>query len=678
MPTVSDKKGSAMTDGSGAMGPPRQVDVILKGGIVLTMNPARQVISPGSVAILDTQIEAVGPSQDIETAYTAPTVVDCIDRVIMPGLVNAHTHMPMSLLRGLADDLRLDVWLYGYILPVERAFVNPEFCFLGTLLSCAEMLRGGTTCFADMYYHEDEVAWAAVQAGIRGICGQTVMKLPTPDAASYEDGLQHAQDLASQWQGHDLIVAAPAPHSVYMCTPEILRETTELARRYQVPQLIHVSETADEVEQWIAATTMRPARWLEEQGVLDSRVVAAHCTHINSEEMALLADHGTGVAHNPTSNLKLSSGIAPVAEMLQWGLAVGVGTDGCASNNDLDMFEETRLAALLPKAATGNPTAVPATQAVAMATIEGARALHLDHLIGSLEPGKRADLIVVSLDTTHAVPRFDTTGLNIYSQLVYTAKGSDIEHVYVNGRAVVRDRVLLTIDERQVIEQARTLASDINRFFVAREKSVLDKLVAIGGLQQQETYEVQAKGIVQDEQAFVAALDHAQVRLTQHTSRDQYDTYFFFADPEQGRLRYREDSILTHDHSARPIYTLTLLGPAREAEYENSAVLSRSRFTAPADRSLRFYREYFQPQREREIIKHRERYRIRFKGVDFAVNLDRIQQPPRPELYVEIKSRTWSQQDAMRKAGLISELLGILGTQAEDMLQHEYIDLFDR
>ena len=522
-----------MTEISGDKSP-AQVDVILSGGIVLTMNHARQIISPGSVAIAGTQIKAVGPAQDIEAAFSAPTIVNCADRVIMPGLVNAHTHLPMSLLRGLADDLRLDVWLYGYMLPVERAFVNPEFCFLGTLLSCAEMLRSGTTCFADMYYHEEEVAWAAVQAGMRGICGQTVMKLPTPDASSYEDSLRHAQDFMAQWQGHDLIVAAPAPHSVYMCTPEILRETTELAQRYQVPQLIHVSETADEVQQWIAATTMPPARWLEEQGVLDSRVVAAHCVHVDREEIALLADHGVGIAHNPTSNLKLSSGIAPVAEMVQWGLAVGVGTDGCASNNDLDMFEETRLAALLPKMATGNPTAVPAAEAIAMATIEGARALHLDHLTGSLEPGKRADIIVVSLDAAYAVPRYDTTGLNIYSQLVYTAKGCDVQDVYVNGRAVVRDRVLLTVDERQVIEQARTLANDINRFFVARERNVLDKLVAIGGLQQQETFEVQAKGIIQDDQAFARALEHAQIRVTQHTSRDQYDTYFFFAGSRTG------------------------------------------------------------------------------------------------------------------------------------------------
>ena len=652
-------------------------DLVLRGGTVLTMDPARRVLSPGSVAIQGDCIAAVGPVAEIDAAYRAETVVDCTDQVVMPGLVNTHTHLPMSLLRGLADDLRLDVWLYGYILPVEREFVTPEFCFLGTLLSCAEMLRGGTTCFADMYYHEEEVAWAAVQAGMRGVCGETVAKFPTPDAATYEESLRYCHDLLEHWRGHELIVAAPAPHSVYMCTPEILQETTALARQYDVPQLIHVSETAGEVDHWVAQTSLRPVRWLHDRGVLDVKVVAAHCVHVNAEEMQLLAQSGAGVAHNPTSNLKLASGIAPVAAMLERGIAVGIGTDGCASNNNLDMFEETRLAALLPKGVSGNPLVVPAAEAVAMATIYGARALHLDHLIGSLEPGKRADVIVVGMDSTHAVPHFDTTGLNIYSQLVYAAKSDDVRQVFVNGKAVVRDGALLTVDERQVIEGAKELAARINRFFIKRERSVLDKLVDIGGLQQRELFEVQVKGVLQDEATFQRGLAHPEVHLTQHTSRDQYDTYFLFADPEQGRLRYREDHVIQPDGSVLPIYNLTLTGPAKEAEYEDSVVLSRSRFVATADRSLRFYREYFQPQGEREISKHRERYHIRYQGVDFAVNLDRILRPARQQLFVEIKSRTWSRQDALRKAALISELLRILGAQPEDMLGPEYVDLLE-
>jgi len=653
-----------------------RVDLLLRGGVVLTMDPARRVFSPGAVAVRDGQIVAVGLERDVAARCEASEVVDCVDQIIMPGLVNTHTHMPMSLLRGLADDLRLDVWLYGYILPVEREFVNPEFCFLGTLLSCAEMLRGGTTCFADMYYHEEEVAWATVQAGMRAVCGETVVKVPTPDAATYEEGLRYCADFLEHWQGHELITAAPAPHSVYMCTPEILRETTELAQRYRVPQLIHVSETKEEVEQWIEATSMGPVRWLEEQGVLETKVVAAHCVYVNAEEMSLLARYHVGVAHNPTSNLKLASGVAPVAEMLEKGLAVGIGTDGCASNNDLDMVEEMRLAALLAKGFSGSPVAVPAIEAVAMATIYGAQALHLDHLIGSLEVGKQADIIVVRLDETYAVPRFETTGMNIYSYLVYAAKSWDVRHVFVRGRQLVRNGELLTIDKEEVISQAEDLARRINRFFVEREKNVLDKLVAIGGLKRQETFEVQAKGILQSEEAFRKALQHPDIHIIRHTSRDQYDTYFIFDDPEQGWLRYREDHVIQPDGSVEPIYFLTLTGPGKEDVYEGSIVLSRARYTAPADRSLRFYREYFQPKKEREIIKHRERYHIRYKGLDFAVNLDRLLKPASRDLFVEIKSRTWSQRDALRKAKLITELLRIFGAQPEDMLQREYVDLF--
>ncbi|MBC7235793.1 MAG: amidohydrolase family protein [Chloroflexi bacterium] len=656
---------------------PKQVDILLRGGTVLTMDAARQVFDPGAVAVRGGEIVAVGPQAEIDAAYEAGTIIDCAGHVVMPGLVNTHTHLPMSLLRGLADDLRLDVWLYGYILPVEREFVTPEFSFLGTLLSCAEMLCGGITCFADMYYHEEEVAWAAVQAGMRGVCGETVMKLPTPDAGSFEESLRYCEEFLSHWQDHELIIAAPAPHSVYMCTPELLEGTTALARRFNVPQLIHISETAAEVEDWLTQTSLRPVRWLEELGLFQTRVVAAHCVHVNAEEIQLLAKYRVGVAHNPTSNLKLASGIAPVAEMLARGVRVGVGTDGAASNNDLDLFEEMRLAALLPKAITQSPVAVPAVEAVAMATTYGAQALHLGHLIGTLEPGKRADLITVCADTLHSLPHFQTTGHNVYSRLAYTAHAGDVRDVLVNGRIVVRNRELLSVDVEAVLEQAKTLAQRINRFFVEREGSVLDKLVDIGGLEQQETFEVQVKGVLQDKAAFERGLAHDQVHITQHTTRDQYDTYMIFDDPEQGRLRYREDHVIQEDGSVQPIYFLTLTGPAKEAEYENSVILSRSRYTAPADRSLRFYREYFQPVAEKEIVKHRERYHLRYKGVDFAVNLDRILQPAQDRLFVEIKSRTWSQQDALRKARLIGELLTILGAQPGDVLKQEYVDLFE-
>lgn len=660
---------------TGSSQPSQQVDTILRGGTVLTMNPDRTIYAPGSVALMGDAIVGVGPVAEIDAVYAATEIIDCSDHIVMPGLINTHTHAPMALLRGLADDLRLDVWLHGYILPVEREFVNPEFSFLGTLLSCAEMLRGGVTTFVDMYYHEEEVAWAAVQAGMRGVCGETVVKLPTPDAAAFEQGLTYLSDLIAHWEGHDLIVAVPAPHSIYLTTPEILRETTAIALQHDVPQLIHVSETAGEVDDWITATTRRPVRWLEERGILESKVVAAHCVHVNREEALLLAETGTGVAHNPTSNLKLASGVAPVWSMIEAGVHVGVGTDGCASNNDLDMFEEMRLAALLAKGVGGSPVALPAEDAVAMATIEGARAVFLDHLTGSLEPGKRADLIVLDMSRTHSLPHFQTTGLNVYSRIVYASHREDVRDVFVNGKQIVRDRALLTVDESQILEQTRDMAQRINAFFVAREESVLDKLIDIGGLEQQETFEIQAKGIAPEGFDPAKALNTPEITITVHSSRDQYDTYMFFGDGQGERLRYREDNVLEPGGEIQPIYTLTLMGPAKEAELENSVVLSRARYTAPADRSLRFYREYFAPTAIREVSKHRERYHIRYKGVDLAVNVDRITAPPQPKLYIEIKSRTWSQQDAYRKASLIGELLHLLGSQPEDMLGQEYVDL---
>jgi 5-methylthioadenosine/S-adenosylhomocysteine deaminase len=655
---------------------PEPVDALLVGGDVLAMDDERHRYRPGAVAMRGRDIVAVGPEAEVVSRYAAREVVRCDDHLVLPGLVNAHTHMPMSLLRGLADDLRLDVWLYGYILPVEREFVTPEFSFLGTTISCAEMLRGGTTCFVDMYYHEEEVAWAAAEAGMRGVCGETVVKYPTPNAVSYEEGLRYCQEFMSHWRQHELIVAAPAPHSIYMTTPEILEATTALAREFGVPQLMHVAETLDEVEDLLAESALRPVRWLEEHGILEHPMVAAHCVHVNSEEIQIMARYGVGVAHNPTSNLKLASGVAPVAEMLRRRVRVGVGTDGCASNNDLDMFEELRLAALLPKAMTGNPVAVPAMEALAMATINGARAIGLGDLIGSLEPGKRADVIVVGTGALHQMPALETTPTNAYSRLVYTTQSCDVRDVWVNGRQLVRDRHLMTIDVPQALERASDLGRHITRFFVQREARILDKLVDIAPLEQRETFEVQAKGALRDPEAFHRGLEHPEVHQVAHTSREQYDTYFIFDHNDPQRLRYREDQVILADGSVEPIYNLTLTGPAKEAEYQHSVVLSRSRYTADADRSLRFYREYFQPEKIVEIGKHRERYHIRFKGLDFAVNLDQIHSPRAAGPFVEIKSRTWSQRDAVQKAGLIGDLLEILGAHPEDMLPHDYADLF--
>lgn len=651
-----------------------QVNLLLTGGTVVTMDKHNTVLERGAVAIAGNTIVAVGPADEVAKTCTAQEVWDCTDQVIIPGLVNTHTHVPMTLLRGLADDLRLDVWLHGYILPTESKFVNPEFCRLGTLLACAEFIRGGVTTFADMYYFEDEIAWATVEAGLRGICGQTVMLFPTPDANGYDQGLALCAEFLEHWRGHDLIVAAPAPHSPYMCTAEVLQETVRMAQTYDVPLLIHIAETALEVEESIEQKNMTPVRWLESIGLLEGKVTAAHCVHVNNEDMHILAAHRVGVAHNPTSNLKLSSGFAPVTQMHEHGIAVGIGTDGTASNNDLDMWVEMHLAALLPKAVTNDPTALPARRAFAMATIEGARALHMDHLIGSLEVGKRADIVVLDAAGVHVMPRFETTGQNIYSRLVYATKSSDVRHTIVNGKVLMRDRTLLTVDEAGALKEATKLAKKIGRFFVDRERNLLNKMLEIGGLEQEESYEVQVKARVPADVNKETLLTHPAITVTKHSERDQYDTYFCFNDPTQGRVRYREDHVI-EGGQVTPIYNLVYTGPVVEQEYENSVVLTRARYASRADRTVRFYREYFKPDSVHEIVKHRHRYHVRYKGVLFFINIDEIIQPPQESFFIEIKSRTWSSSDALRKAALIGEMLDLFGIDKTHIVRQDYTDL---
>jgi 5-methylthioadenosine/S-adenosylhomocysteine deaminase len=338
--------------------------LLLVNALVLTMDEEMHQYEPGAVAISGDSLLAVGPEADIRKAYSAAQIIDCGGKVLMPGLINAHTHAPMTLLRGLADDLRLDVWLMGYMMPVEREFVSPDFVRLGTQLACAELIRSGVTCFADMYYFEEDVAKATAEAGLRAVCSQTVLKFPTPDAASYEDSLAAARDFIQRWKGHALITPSVAPHAPYTCTPEILRATAQLAVEFDVPLHTHIAETALEVENMRRENGMPVVPYIKKQGLFDAKVLAAHCVHIDEGEMRTLVHSGAGVAHNPSSNLKLASGFAPVHKMLEAGLNVGIGTDGAASNNDLDMFEEIRLAAFIAKAVSNDPTVVPAATAL--------------------------------------------------------------------------------------------------------------------------------------------------------------------------------------------------------------------------------------------------------------------------------------------------------------------------
>lgn len=652
------------------------VDFVITNATVITMNEAFDVFTPGAIAVDGGRIVAVGPAHDVTRAYHGRQTIDVGGKTVIPGLVNAHTHVPMSLLRGLADDLRLDVWLMGYMMPVEREFVSPDFVRLGTLLSCAEMIRSGVTTFADMYYFEEHVAQATAEAGMRALCSQSVLKFPSPDAGTYEDSLAMARDYILRWRGHPLIVPSVAPHAPYTATPELLRAAAELAAETDTPLQIHLSETAQEVEDSREEHGMPVIPWVEKNGLFQAKVLAAHCVHIDGSEMRTLHRARAGVAHNPTSNLKLGSGIAPVKQMLATGLNVGIGTDGPASNNDLDMFEEMRLAALIAKGTTGDPTTLPARQAFAMATVQGAKAMHLAHLTGSLEVGKRADLAVVNLSDLHHTPQFDRDPDAVYSRLVYGSKAADVTDVMVEGRWLMRHRVLLTLHEDDLRRAAQDYARRIDTFLIQREQSVLSKLAAIGGMEQEESFEVQVKARVADPAQVIDVIERGPLSIQRHSHYRQFDTYFFFADPDQGRLRYREDAFINargETYSTR--YRLTLTLPAKEREFERSILLSRSRFIAPARHSRRFYREYFHPSGEREIEKDRLRWLVTYQGTDFFINLDRVVRPAQEGYFLELKSRTWSKRDADEKAGLIGELLDLFGVSAEDTIKEEYLDM---
>jgi 5-methylthioadenosine/S-adenosylhomocysteine deaminase len=647
-------------------------DLRLTNATVLTMDRRFAIHRRGAVAIAGDTIAAVGADAD---GYDAAETIDCGGRVVMPGLINAHTHVPMTLLRGLADDLRLDVWLMGYMMPVEREFVNDAFVKLGTRLGCAEMIRSGVTAFADMYYFEDAIAEATADAGMRALCGQTVLRFPTPDATSYEDSLARARDFIERWRAHPLIVPAPAPHAPYTCTPEILRACAELAVEFDVPLHIHLSETALEVETSRREHGMPVVPWVKKQGIFDAKVLAAHCVHVDEGEIRALKNFNAGVAHNPTSNLKLGAGIAPVARMLELGVDVGIGTDGAASNNDLDMFEEMRLAALVAKGASGDPTALPARDAVAMATCVGARAIHLDHLTGSLEPGKRADLIVVDLDRLHNVPAFERDPDGVYARIVYAAKSTDVVDVMCNGKWLMRDRALLTLDERELREAAQFEASRVDVFLSSREVSVLQKLVAVGGAVEQESFEVQVKARVASDAPTLAVLGGKQVTIVRSSHYHQYDTYWAFDDPEQGWLRYREDEFLDKDGKVTGARSrLTLTGRTREEAF-GAVLLFRSRYFAPAAHSARFYREYFRPATEHVVEKERRRWLLVYRGVEFYLHLDRLITPPTEGCFIEIKSRTWSRRDAEDKAAVINALLALFGASPDDTISDGYVQL---
>lgn len=427
-----------------------QADYILTARYVITEDGQRRVINNGAVAVSGQRILDVGPRAAIDAKYHASHRLDRGDAIIAPGLIDTHTHAAMSLFRGIADDKNLQDWLTNFIFPAEAKNVTPDFVRWGTRLGCLEMLLGGTTTFTDMYYFEDVVAEAAKEAGIRGVLGETIIGFPVADAKTPADGLAYADRFLQRFRGDPLVTPAVAPHALYTNSDETLKAARALANKYDAPLLIHLAETRKEVDDELAKRHTTPTATLENLGVLTGRTVAAHCVWVDEADIRILKSHNTGVAHCPSSNMKLASGAAPVVRMLDAGINVGLGPDGPAgSNNDFNMFEEMDLAAKLAKVTSLDPTALPATTAIEMATIGGARVLGLEAQIGSLEPGKRADLITVRLDRPNAQPVYDAI-----SQMVYALKADDVRDVMVNGRLVVQDGRALTLNEAAILAKA--------------------------------------------------------------------------------------------------------------------------------------------------------------------------------------------------------------------------------
>lgn len=434
-------------------------DLIITARYVVTMDAGRRVIENGAVAIEKDRIIAVGPAAEILKAHRAKQRINRPDAILAPGLINTHTHAPMTLLRGIADDLRLQEWLERYIFPAEAKNVSPEFVRVGTDLAVLEMLLSGTTTYTDMYYFEEVIAEATRKAGMRAVLGQTIIGFPVPDAKTPADALKRAEAFLKQFAGDPLITAAVAPHAIYTNSDETLQASRALANKYGAPLVIHLSETKKENDDTQKQRGLSPTQALEKLGVFNGRTVAAHGVWLDDADIATLAKRGVGVAHCPSSNMKLASGIAPILKLLRLDVALGLGPDGPAgSNNDLNLFEEMDLAGKLAKVTANDPTALPAPKIFAMATIDGARVLGMQKEIGSLEAGKRADLITVSLNEAQAVPLF-----NVYSALVYALKGSDVQDVVINGRVVVRQRIPQTLDRARVLAAARAYAQRISR-----------------------------------------------------------------------------------------------------------------------------------------------------------------------------------------------------------------------
>jgi 5-methylthioadenosine/S-adenosylhomocysteine deaminase len=434
----------------------QNIDLLVTGGTVVTCDPAWKILDPGAVAVDGGAILAVGPPAEVERAYRGRERIEAAGRLVLPGLINAHTHSSMTLFRGIADDLPLQSWLYEHIWPAEAKLLSPEFVRLGARLAAAEMIRSGTTLFCDMYFFEDDIAQACKEAGIRVVIGEALVDFPTANSKTPDEGLAYTEHLLRKWRGDPLVIPSVQPHSPYSASTGLLERSKELADRYGALIFSHVAETRVEVQESLDKHGRTPIGRLAALGVLGPRFIAVHGVHLTQADIERLAEHGGNVVHCPESNMKLSSGVAPLLKLFDAGIKVALGTDGAASNNDLDLFSEMATAARLHKVMSGDPTALPAPQALTMITLGAARVLGLADRLGSLEPGKRADLIVLDLDAPHLVPLYHPV-----SHLVYAAHSADVRTVVIDGRVVMRDRALLTLDEPRIFAQAREMAHKI-------------------------------------------------------------------------------------------------------------------------------------------------------------------------------------------------------------------------
>ena len=427
------------------------VDWLINARYVVTMDEHHRIIEHGAVAISGARIVGVGTQSDLAARFQAKHTLDKPDALIAPGLIDTHTHAPMALLRGLAEDKRLDDWLNNFIFPAESKNVTPEFVQDSTRLACVEMVLAGITTYTDMYYFEEAEAEAAKQVGLRGVLGQTIIGFPAPDYRTWQEAISHAERYIQRYEKDELITPALAPHAIYTTPDEAIVAAHSLAMKYGVPMLIHLAEISRERDDSLTKRNLTPVQALEKLGVLEGRVLGAHSIYIDDRDIEILKKHNTGIAHCPSSNMKMAAGIARVTEMLQAGLKVGLGTDGFAGSNDTaDLFREMDLAAKLQKVTRMDPTVLPAEQVFEMATMGGARALRLDQQIGSLEIGKKADLIALTLENAHDFPLAE----NLYAQMVHAGQSADVEDVFINGRQIVASRKVLTVDTQAVYRKA--------------------------------------------------------------------------------------------------------------------------------------------------------------------------------------------------------------------------------